>query len=217
MKNGSDLDSLADYVASRKALPGCLAKRPICYTTPSMTHSFPLITERLVLRAFTPADAPDVQRLAGEWEVADTTRVVPHPYLDGMAEDWISTHEDPAQATLQIQLAVAEQATNALVGAISLVDINHQDSRAELGYWIGQPFWGQGYCTEAATALLAFAFQALELNRVCAQYLKRNPASGRVLEKLGMREEGLLRRHNKKWENFEDVIVCGILRSEWTS
>ena len=179
-----------------------------------MTSPFHLTTERLILRPFTLDDAPDVQRLAGTFAIADTTRVVPHPYLDGMAEAWISTHENPVEATLQIQLAVQEAVTGKLAGAISLVEISHQDSRAEMGYWIGQPFRGQGYCTEAAHALLDYAFQTLDLNRVCARYLKRNPASGRVLEKLGMREEGCLRQHNKKWDNFEDVVICGILRSE---
>jgi len=181
-----------------------------------MPHAFPLATERLLLRAFTFADAKDVQRLAGERIIADTTRVVPHPYLDGMAEDWISTHEDPNEARLQIQLAVEERKTQSLAGAISLVDLNHQDSRAEMGYWIGRPFWGQGYCTEAGQALLGYAFNALAFNRVTAKYLRRNPASGRVLEKLGMTQEGILRRHNKKWDTFEDVIICGILREEWT-
>ena len=180
-----------------------------------MTSNFRLTTERLLLRPFAMKDAADVRRLAGDWAVADTTRVVPHPYLEGMAEDWISTHEDPAEATLQIQLAVQERATGALVGAIALVDISDQDSRAEMGYWIGKPFWGQGYCTEAAGSLLNYAFHKLELNRVCARYLKRNPASGRVLEKLGMREEGCQRSHNKKWDDIEDVVVCGILRAEW--
>ena len=180
-----------------------------------MPSSFLLKTKRLILRPFAITDAPDVQRLAGDWAIADTTRVVPHPYLDGLAEEWIETHEDPAEATLQIQLAVEEAASGKLAGAMSLVDISHEDSRAEMGYWIGKPFWGKGYCTEAARSLLSYAFQALELNRVCARYLKRNPASGRVLEKLGMREEGVLRNHNKKWSEFEDVVLCGILRTEW--
>ena len=181
-----------------------------------MTSAFPLHTARLLLRAFTLDDAADVQRLAGDRIIADTTRVVPHPYLDGMAEDWIKTHEDPSKATLQIQLAVEEVATGSLAGAISLVDLNHQDSRAEMGYWIGQPYWGKGYCTEASQTLLNYAFNALELHRVTAKYLRRNPASGRVLEKIGMTQEGVLRRHNKKWDAFEDVVVCGILREEWS-
>ena len=182
-----------------------------------MTTPFRLTTERLVLRPFVLSDAADVQRLAGDFAIADTTRVVPHPYLDGMAEDWIATHEPPSDVALQLELAVVEKVTDALVGAASLVAISQQDSRAEMGYWIGKPYWGKGYCTEAAKVLLDHAFSHLRLNRVCARYLKRNAASGRVLEKIGMREEGCLRQENKKWDAFEDVVVCGILRHEWTS
>ena len=182
-----------------------------------MPNDFPLKTARLLLRAFTLDDSADVQRLAGERVIADTTRVVPHPYLDGMAEDWITTHEPPNAAVLQIQLAIEEIDTGSLVGAISLVDLTREDSRAEMGYWIGKPYWGKGYCTEAGRALLGYAFKTLDLNRVMAKYLKRNPASGRVLEKLGMTQEGILRRHNKKWDEFEDVVVCGILKDEWSA
>jgi len=180
-----------------------------------MPTPFTLTSERLILRPFALSDAADVQRLAGDFSVADTTRVVPHPYLDGMAEDWISTHEPPSDVAIQLELAAVERNSHALVGAVSLVAISHQDSRAEMGYWIGKPYWGNGYCTEAAKVLLDHAFGQLSLNRVCARYLKRNGASGRVLEKLGMQEEGCLRQENKKWDVFEDVVVCGILRSEW--
>jgi RimJ/RimL family protein N-acetyltransferase len=180
-----------------------------------MTTPFRLTSERLILRPFALSDAPDVQRLAGAFAIADTTRVVPHPYLDGMAENWIATHEPPSDVALQLELATVEKETHALVGAVSLVAISHQDSRAEMGYWIGECYWGKGYCTEAARVLLDHAFGHLALNRVCARYLKRNGASGRVLEKIGMREEGCLRQENKKWDTFEDVVVCGILRSEW--
>lgn len=180
-----------------------------------MRHPFPLTTERLTLRGFTLADAPAIQLLAGERAVADTTRIVPHPYLDGLAEDWIRSHQTPGPESTSIELAITLRQDQNLIGAISLVEINQVDSRAELGYWIGKPFWGEGYCTEAAAAILGYAFKVLALNRVSARHLARNPASGRVLEKIGMAREGCLRQHNKKWETFEDVVVHGILAAEW--
>jgi RimJ/RimL family protein N-acetyltransferase len=84
-----------------------------------------------------------------------------------------------------------------------------------MGYWIGKPFWNNGYCTEAARAVVEYGFGPLGLERIYANYLARNPASGRVLHKLGMTEEGHLRRHRRKFGRYEDLIVCGLLKSEW--
>ena len=97
------------------------------------------------------------------------------------------------------------------------LQINQQYASAELGYWIGQSFWRQGYCTEAARAVLGYGFELLELNRVYASYLTRNPASGRVMQKIGMAYEGCLRQHIKKWDVFEDLALYGILRSDWAA
>ena len=180
-----------------------------------MNHSFPLTTERLLLRGFSPLDAPAVQLLAGDRSIADTTRVVPHPYLDGMAEAWIASHQTPGPKNTSIELAITLRHDDSLIGAASLVEINRIDSRGEMGYWIGKPFWGKGYCTEAAAELLRYAFEQLCLNRVCARSLVRNPASARVLEKLGMTREGCLRQHNRKWEAFEDVFAYAVLADEW--
>ena len=81
---------------------------------------------------------------------------------------------------------------------------------------MGVPFWGRGYAPEAAGAVLQYAFEELGLNRVWAQHFTRNPASGRVLEKLGFQREGTLRGHQKRFDEFEDSVVYGILASEWT-
>jgi RimJ/RimL family protein N-acetyltransferase len=180
-----------------------------------MTPIFSLNTERLLIRSFNIADAPTVQKLAGDRVIADTTRIVPHPYLDGLAEEWIQSQQPPGPESTTIELAITLRQDTTLVGAISLVAINRQDSRAELGYWIGKPFWGKGYCTEAASEILRYAFETVRLNRVSARHLARNPASGRVLEKIGMSREGCLRQDNKKWDIFEDVVVHGILAAEW--
>ena len=89
--------------------------------------------------------------------------------------------------------------------------------RAELGYWIGKPYWGQGYCTEAARATLDFGFEQLGLNRIFAHHFARNPASGRVMQKIGMTREGRLRQHVKKWDAFEDLELYGILKDHWAA
>lgn len=177
-----------------------------------MTAQPTLRTDRLVLRPFDLADAPTVQRLAGEREVADTTLTLPHPYLDGMAESWIGGHPEAWGRRERVTFAITA-ATDGLVGAIALA-LATQHRRGELGYWIGRPFWNRGYATEAARAVLAFGFETLELNRIHASHLARNPASGRVMVKAGMRFEGTRRQHIVKAGRAEDLADYALLRGD---
>ncbi len=145
-----------------------------------------LRTGRLVLRPFTLADAPTVQRLAGDRDIASNTLNVPHPYEDGMAKAWISTHQQQFQDGDLVNFAIVLQRDGALIGAISLMEINRQHENTELGYWIGKPYWNNGYCTEAARAVVRYGFSVLGLHRIHSVHLGRNPASGRVMKKAGM-------------------------------
>ena len=172
-----------------------------------------LTTERLTLRPFTIGDAADVQRLAGVREVADTTMHIPHPYPDGLAKQWIETHAPAWEARTGATYAVVESASNGLVGAAGLT-LAMEHERAEVGYWIGVSFWNRGYATEVTRVLIAFAFDALGLHRVQARHLSRNPASGRVMQKAGMRLEGTHREQMKRWGRFEDIVMYGILASD---
>lgn len=171
-------------------------------------------TERLRLRPFQFSDADDVQRLAGDRAIADTTLNVPHPYEDGMAEEWIATHQPRFESGELFNLAVTLRTTGDLIGAIGL-GIDQRFGRAELGYWIGKPYWNNGYCTEAGRAVLQYGFSVLGLHRIHASHLTRNPASGRVMQKLGMVHEGRARQHVRRWDAFEDLELYGILAEEW--
>lgn len=172
-----------------------------------------LHTTRLVLRPFTAADTPVVQRLVGAASIADTTLNIPHPYLDGMAEAWITTHAEAYANRENVVFAIAVP-NEGLVGAINLrLELDHR--RGELGYWIGEPYWGRGYATEATIAVIDFGFTSLDLNRIEARYLSRNPASGRVMQKAGMQHEGRQRQHILKNGRFEDLEYYGILRTDW--
>ncbi len=173
-----------------------------------------LQTERLVLRPFALSDAADVQRLAGAREVADTTLGVPYPYEDGMAEQWIgSLPEHLASGTL-LTYAVTDQDAGNLLGVVSLA-VTPKHSRAEIAYWLGTPHWNQGYMTEAAGELIHYGFTAMGLSKITASHFARNPASGRVMQKLGMTPEGLLRRHVRKNDGFEDLVLYGLPAEEW--
>jgi ribosomal-protein-alanine N-acetyltransferase len=179
--------------------------------------AFPrLETERLVLRAFTRGDAPTVRRLAGDRAVAAGTATIPHPYPDGAAEAWIAGHAGSFQRGESLTFAVERRSDGALVGAVGLrLELEH--ARAELGYWIGKPYWGDGLATEAAAAAVRHAFEAYGLNRVYAYHFTNNPASGRVLQKLGMTYEGRRRRHTLKWGTFLDSDMYAVVRGDRVS
>ena len=172
-----------------------------------------LTTDRLNLRPFTLADAERVRLLAGDRAIADMTLNVPHPYEVGMAEAWIATHQPGFERDELLALAMAFPDQEQIIGALGLrLFLDHD--RATLGYWVGRDYWGQGYCTEAARALVAYGFATLGLNKISAECLTRNPASARVLVKLGMTHEGHKRQHYRKWDGFDDVEEYGLLRAD---
>ncbi len=173
-----------------------------------------LKTDRLLLRPFILADAPAVQRLAGDRDIASTTLSIPHPYEVGMAEQWINALQGRFEQGDFVNFAVVLLADGALIGSIGL-QINQAHENAELGFWIGKPYWGNGYCTEAARAVLRYGFTRLGLHRIAAHHLSRNPASGRVMAKIGMQYEGCERQRIKKWGVFEDVKMYAILKDEY--
>jgi len=141
-------------------------------------------TERLILRPYTLADSSKVTALAGDIRVAATTLNIPHPYSEDLAKEWISSHENNWRERTEISYAVVLKSTSSLVGTVSLVSIS--GSEAELGYWIGHEFWGKGYGTEAASALVHQAFEAFSISVIIAEHLVSNPASGKVMTKIGM-------------------------------
>lgn len=171
-------------------------------------------TERLVLRPYALDDAADIKRLAGDRAIADTTFRIPHPYPDGEAERFMSTHAVEYDGGIALHLAITLRSTGELAGGIGLLPCA-EHAHAELGYWIGVPFWGRGYATEASRGVIRFAFEDLGLNRVFAHHMARNPASGRVLEKAGLRREGMFPQHIRKGGRFEDIVHYGIVRAQY--
>ncbi len=175
---------------------------------------FPTLqTERPILRAFQMDDAPTVQKYVSEKAIAATTLSIPHPYAREMAEEWIGTHRDTFENGQAVRFAITLGDCGRLIGAIGL-EITAAHERAEIGYWIGKSHWGKGYFTEAMIAVLQHGLDSLGLERIFATHFLKNPASGRVMQKAGMKYEGRLRRHIKKWGEFVDLEMYSILRSE---
>ena len=172
-----------------------------------------LSTERLRLRPFVAADAPDVARYLSDPAVARNTLSIPHPYPDGAADEYIARQARDCAAGKRAVWAISQREDGALVGAVGLhFALAHQ--KAEVGYWIGAPAWGKGAATEAVRRVLAFGFDELGLYRLEAYHYVENTGSGRVMRKAGMRQEGLLRA-----VVFRDGVplhnaICAILRTD---
>lgn len=177
-----------------------------------------LATGRLVLRPPTLDDAPAIATLAADRRIADTTGTLPHPYTLADAE-WFVRHVTRPDADAEVW-AIVRGADPAVVRGDHVVGViglhaARDPAVAELGYWVGVPHWGQGIATEAARAVLDHAFGARSLEVVFADHLTRNPASHRVMEKLGTTVEGVRRRRLRKWGVLEDLCGHAILSEEW--
>lgn len=180
-----------------------------------MSEMNPILeTERLTLRLLEPGDATLIEQLAGAPEIARTTLHVPHPYPEGGGASFVAATREAAATGKSFTFAMLRKEDGQLLGVMGLgVSKAHQS--AELGYWVGHPFWGQGYATEAARRVMAFGFEELGLNRVWAAFMMHNPASGKVMQKIGMQYEGTRRQDVLKWGQFYDLGLYGILRSEY--
>jgi len=173
---------------------------------PERVLAFPV-----VLRPFVPGDAPRVQLLAGERAVAETTALIPHPYPEGAAAAWIAAQTEDRNAGNEYTYAITLAADGLLVGAIGLRSVAAEHEH--FGYWIGRPYWGCGYATAAARAVIALAFSMLDLESVTAAHLARNPASGRVLEKCGLK---MLRTEQRAHRGgSESFCVRALTRAAW--
>lgn len=170
-------------------------------------------TDNLILRPFVLSDAYMVKQLAGDPIIAKTTLNIPHPYENGMAESWIGTHREAFNNGSSVTYALVKNDTNELVGAIGLM-INPSHRKAELGYWVGVPYWGNGYCTEASKALINYGFEELDLNKIYAKAFVSNIGSWTVMEKAGMVYEGTLRQEVIKDGVPHDLKSYAILRDE---
>ena len=173
-----------------------------------------LKTTRLLLRPYTMADAPALRPIVSDREVAVTTLRIPHPYPENGEIEWLNSIKpkwaDGSAAVFAITLAAGGE----LIGSIGLV-ITREHRHAEMGYIIARQRWGKGYATEAATAVLQFGFETLDLNRIHAHHMTINPASGTIMRRIGMRYEGTMRRHIIKWGEARDIAFYGITRDEY--
>ncbi|SHL69070.1 Protein N-acetyltransferase, RimJ/RimL family [Chryseobacterium carnipullorum] len=172
---------------------------------------FPKIeTERLILSELREEDIPLVTLYLQNKIFSDLTSNIPYPYTREHSEIWIKMSRESFENNTGYTFAIRDK-EGQMIGAIGLHD--REDDKAELGYWMGRSFWNKGYITEAALALIEFGFRELEVNKIYATYFLHNPASGRIMEKIGMKEEALLKQHLKKNGEYFDVMMYSVFKN----
>lgn len=149
-------------------------------------------TDRLLLRPGWIEDTPALARAVSDEAVACNTARIPWPYGLADAEAFLTMQKDSHAADCLVFARTS--GVPRLVGGVAVTPDDHG---YELGYWIARPYWGLGFATEAASALLRAARESLKITRIHSGHFVDNPASGRVLRKLGFRPTGkMIRRHS---------------------
>jgi RimJ/RimL family protein N-acetyltransferase len=173
-----------------------------------------LTTPRLALRPLERTDCDRVAALAGDPAVARQLDRVPSPFPPPLARRWIERRNLRWHRHRGVTLAITRRPERELIGTVSL-KVARGQRQAELGYWLAPDAWGRGIATEAATALVRWGFEALALERVHARVLADNPASRRVLAKLGLAVERVCPGELRRGAERVDVIELGIARAAW--
>jgi RimJ/RimL family protein N-acetyltransferase len=146
-----------------------------------------LETDRLLLRPPEFRDVPAIATWAGDWDVAKNLACMPHPYREEDAREFVARAVEKLATGEGYCFAIERKRDGVFMGACGL---HLKDGQFELGYWLGKPFWRMGYATEAAKRVVSFAFRDLKATSLWAGWFEDNPASGRVLQKLGCRPDG---------------------------
>ncbi len=171
-------------------------------------------TDRLILRRFKLEDAEDMYaNWASDPEVARFLTWPTHTSVDvtkNLLADWISRYEDDGYFNWVMEYKETEK----VIGNISVVKLNENTEAADIGYCMSRAYWGQGLMPEALISVMDYLFDVAGLNRVAACHDVNNPKSGRVMEKAGMKQEGILRAAGKNNLGICDQVWYAMIRSD---
>lgn len=172
---------------------------------------FPIIeTERLILSKLEEKDIPFIVEYLQHRIYSDLTSNIPYPYTESDARFWLRMSKDAFENNTGYTFGIRNKEGH-IIGAIGLHD--REDDKAELGYWLGVPYWNKGYVTEAAKAIVDFGFNELGFHKIFATHFIHNPASGRIMEKIGMEQEAVLIQEIKKDGEYFDLVRYSIFNN----
>ncbi len=162
------------------------------------------------LRNLTMGDVQELIVIANDKNIANDMITLPSPF--GKEDALQIINESNGSNVIK---GIVEVETESLIGVVKLKDFDKENETIELSFWISSPWWGKGLAASACKKVLKIAFDTPGINRVYAYNLARNEHSSKVLARIGMEREGLLKSAIRKNGVFEDVYVSGILRKTW--
>lgn len=171
-------------------------------------------TERLRLNQFMGEDVESILAYMSSSVIADNTLHVPDPYTENHAKEWIKKHKEENAQEEAVNWAIRLKDTGELLGSFVLLFKSKAHGWGRIGYWIGEKHWNMGYATEASTAVIKWAFENTNLNRIECDHFAFNEASGKVMKKIGMRKVGLKREYYQKKGKFIDIVEYEILKGD---
>lgn len=172
-----------------------------------------LLTHNLVLRPLRVEDAVRIVELAGNPNVARNTRRIPMPFSEEQAREFIAEQRSSFNKGQEWTWAICQKDGLALIGCIGVAFADEMS--AELGYWLGEPYWGKGYASEAGRAVIDHVFSTCTLWELDARHLFTNPASGRVLTKLAFQLVGFTRGTCR--EEGQELLQYRLLHAAWVA
>jgi RimJ/RimL family protein N-acetyltransferase len=174
-----------------------------------------LTGRRVVLRRLAVSDADSITEHIKDKAIIKWLLVVPYPYRRKDAVRFINSRRNERRTGKSFTFGISLKTSEEVIGVIDLSDIDWEDKKAEIGYWIGKRFWGRGLITEAINLMARFGFRELKLNKIYARVFEGNLASMKALEKNRFRHEGILRDEIFKYRRWIDEYYYGLLKSEY--
>jgi RimJ/RimL family protein N-acetyltransferase len=170
-----------------------------------------IVTKRLILRPLAPKDVGDIVENLNNINVSRYLSIVPYPYTLKNAKEFVKIAKKD-----KYFFAIVLKSSGKLAGTIGLMNVDSYVKRANIGYWLGQKYWGQGIASEALDAFIEFSFKKLKLLRLQAGVAIENKVSVNILKKTGFKKEGLTRKslRTKSTGKWHDTYVFGLLRTD---
>ncbi|MFZ1685573.1 MAG: GNAT family N-acetyltransferase [Candidatus Zixiibacteriota bacterium] len=166
---------------------------------------------------FQPVKSSDAAVLVRHLRDIRITRYtyIPHPYTVSHARQFVRRAQRLRRLGKGVILNIVDRESNQIIGAIGVMSIDWTNRKTEFGYWLAREYWGKGVMTEATRLFVKYAFETLKLERLYAHVFSPNIASQRVVEKIGFRLEGIIRRANLHRGRWLDSHLYSMLRSEY--
>ncbi|MDR2221817.1 MAG: GNAT family N-acetyltransferase [Flavobacteriaceae bacterium] len=175
--------------------------------------TYTLQTERLILNQPHTDDISRLVEIMKNPIYNKNTTNIPFPYTEENGQFWVNLALEGVEQGDKYIFAIRLKDTPTIIGGIGL-GIDKANNKAEMGYWLDEQYWNTGMVTEAAKALVQFGFDTLGLHKIFATHFTYNEASGRIMQKIGMQQEGVLKGHTLKEGVYLDHIVYSIINEK---